>query len=1565
MPGRHRGVPLALLIGLAMSPCLFAGKEFLAGPGEQVAPNQLVVGLRAGADINQIVAALVPQALASPAGSHLNTYLLQLPPGIQAAASKLLAAHPLVNFVEPNHILHTTVLPPNDSLLTSQWDLTTVQAVQAWSYLPDRYLTAATAGTSRVMVALIDTGVDCTHPDFMNAGGTSTNSALGGQLSWTLSQALVVTTISSPCQPWQDDIGHGTHTGGTIAAATNNATGVASTGFPLQLIVYKVFDTSGKATDSIIATAIDDAVNAGAQVISMSLGGPGYSQALQQAMDYAWEHNVLVVAAAGNSGDNSLQYPGGGNHVLGVSATDSSNALASFSTYGNWIKIAAPGVNILSTLPTYVTPIGGTNYGYLSGTSMATPHVAAAGGLLYMLYPNLSVAEIAQRLQQTAQTPFTGWDQHIGYGVVNAGAALGGASPTATQGSLVGQVTDPFGNPITGAVVTAGSLSFTTAVDPNTGNDDGLFRLANLNPGTYSVMVTATGYSAVNMQAVVVAGADTMLTIPMGVSLGEFTGVVTHNGLGVPGAAVAATSGGLIQGTAVTGASGAYAVYLGAGTYTLTASAPNYIDTTSGSKVLTGGGTVTVNLALPALGNLIGTVTDANGLGVAGAHIDFTSTGFSGGAGSGANGSYSTFGIPAGTYTVTASASGYNNVSLSGVGVTANTSTLANFQFSTGVSLTSGLLGYWPFDEDSGAVAHDLSGNGYNAALSNTTWTAGKFNSGLSFNGSDSGAITSAIPFTSTFSVSTWANPAVTPQTAFARIAETEDAGGMSLGLDTTGAKYKFIVNAGTGSTGTCGSAYGCAEGATVTGGWHLVTGTYDGATAILYVDGAMVAADTATAPASVSLPLSMGKASGSGSLWNGVLDDMRLYSRALTGAEVSSLFSQGGAPNLGLTKTADAATVAAGAAIGYTLAVSNSGGIATSATLSDSLPAGTGVSWSISPAYSGPGTCSIVSQTLTCSFGNLTSGGTATVHVTSATSASSCAAYANTATVSASNSGAVPASATTTVQCPSLGLTKTADAATVAAGAAIGYTLAVSNTGAGTATSATLSDSLPAGTGVSWSISPAYSGPGTCSIVSQTLTCNFGNLAAGGTATVHVTSATSASSCAAYANTATVSASNSSAVPASATTTVQCPSLGLTKTADAATVAAGAAIGYTLAVSNTGAGTATSATLSDSLPAGTGVSWSISPAYSGPGTCSIVSQTLTCNFGNLAAGGTATVHVTSATSASSCAAYANTATVSASNSSAVPASATTTVQCPSLSLTKTADAATVAAGAAIGYTLAVSNTGAGTATSATLSDSLPAGTGVSWSISPAYSGPGTCSIVSQTLTCNFGNLAAGGTATVHVTSATSASSCAAYANTATVSASNSSAVPASATTTVQCPVLTIRKTHTGNFTQGQPGVAYTVTVGNSPIVPTSGAVSVTETLPAGLTLVSMAGTGWTCPGGGTVCMRSDPLGGGAFYPAITVTVNVNANAPSLVTNQVMVSGGGSASAGASDPTSVSPFTCAISGDGVTSVVDVQMIINEALGAIPGVHDLNHDGVVNVADVQKVINAALGLGCPY
>src|ERR1700722_12048903 len=194
---------VALLFFLGFGCPLFGGKEFLAAPRDQVAPNQLWVGLKLGADINQILSALAPQAAASIVNATQNTYLLNLPPGIQAAVSKLLAAHPLVNYVEPNRIRSINVLPPNDPQLNNQWNLTNINALQAWSYFPDEYLTAATASGNRVKVAILDTGADCTHPDFMNAGGVSTDSAHGGQLLWASSVAIYTTTVPSPACPWQ------------------------------------------------------------------------------------------------------------------------------------------------------------------------------------------------------------------------------------------------------------------------------------------------------------------------------------------------------------------------------------------------------------------------------------------------------------------------------------------------------------------------------------------------------------------------------------------------------------------------------------------------------------------------------------------------------------------------------------------------------------------------------------------------------------------------------------------------------------------------------------------------------------------------------------------------------------------------------------------------------------------------------------------------------------------------------------------------------------------------------------------------------------------------------------------------------------------------------------------------------------------------------------------------------------------------------------------------------------------------------------------------------------------
>ena len=204
---------------------------------------------------------------------------------------------------------------------------------------------------------------------------------------------------------------------------------------------------------------------------------------------------------------------------------------------------------------------------------------------------------------------------------------------------------------------------------------------------------------------------------------------------------------------------------------------------------------------------------------------------------------------------------------------------------------TSGLIGYWNFDEDTGTIAHDTSGSGYNGTVNNAGWVSGKVNSALSFNGSSSDVVTPNILLGGAFSISAWVNPAAA-QGEYARIAETQYSPGFYLGTNFVGSGYKFIVNGASGATGLCGLSYGCAEGGTVTAGWHLVTATFDGTTGKLYVDGVLAGSDTFT-PANTNLPLNIGRYFGSNGFgWNGVIDEVRLYNRALSAAEVTAIFS-------------------------------------------------------------------------------------------------------------------------------------------------------------------------------------------------------------------------------------------------------------------------------------------------------------------------------------------------------------------------------------------------------------------------------------------------------------------------------------------------------------------------------------------------------------------------------------------------------------------------------------------------------------------------------------------------
>ncbi len=680
------GILIFLLAGLATA--VHAGILYPVRPGDEVVANDLIVRFKSGVLPASVLPSFLPSAQVSPMNLP-NLFHIQVPAGIPAGILALLAAHPLVDFVAPNRVFHTNLVSPNDTDYSDQWGLSTVQAQAAWSIMPAQYLNSSTAGTNRIKVAVLDTGADCTHPDFINSGGSSTNTASGGQLDWSASQAFVATTVAYPSGcPWMDDYGHGTHVTGIVAAATSNFTGVASLGYPLQVVMEKVLDSTGSGNSVTIANAITAAANSGVQVISMSFGGSGYDAPLQLAVDYAWQRNVVVVSAAGNNASNALFYPGDANLGLGISATDSNNNLASFSNYGNGIALAAPGVSILSTLPTYTVPLC-CNYGYLSGTSMSTPFVSALAGLVAMATPGISNTAIVQRMQQTAASSVSGggWNQDFGYGVINAYNAISGAVRPASVGGVVGQVIDTFtpstSTPIDGAQITINGQTVTTD-----SSGSGLFRFPSLAPGTYSVSAVASGYTSQSLSVTVAAGADTPMIVAMASSYGHFSGTVTDGGIPVPGAVVQALSAGLIVGVTVADPNGAYILWVPGGVtaYTLQASAAGRTSVASAGVSVGVGGNTVANLTLPRMGTIGGTVVDASSHVVSGAQVLASGVGFTAATTTTAAGTYTLIGLPNSTYSVTASVSGLTPVTQTGVVVSTDVTDVVNLQFSGGLT---------------------------------------------------------------------------------------------------------------------------------------------------------------------------------------------------------------------------------------------------------------------------------------------------------------------------------------------------------------------------------------------------------------------------------------------------------------------------------------------------------------------------------------------------------------------------------------------------------------------------------------------------------------------------------------------------------------------------------------------------------------------------------------------------------------------------------------------------------------------------------------------------------------
>lgn len=302
----------------------------------------------------------------------------------------------LARYVEPN-IKYRTQLAPNDPYWFVQWGPQKIQADWAWN---------TTVGNSSVLVAVIDTGIDYNHPDLV-----ANYIPLG--CDW----------INNDTDP-MDDNGHGTHCAGIITAVLNNSVGIAGIA-QVRIMAEKGLDVGGSGDTIGLANAIIHAADQGADVISMSWGAYGKSRLLHEALQYAYGKGVLLVAAAGNDNTAQKLYPAAYEEVIAVAATDEEDDPAYFSNYGDWIELAAPGVNIYSTISETHDPRFEYPYCLLSGTSMATPHVAGLGALVLSKYPNATSSWVRLRIRDTADDlGETGFDSFYGHGRINARKAL-------------------------------------------------------------------------------------------------------------------------------------------------------------------------------------------------------------------------------------------------------------------------------------------------------------------------------------------------------------------------------------------------------------------------------------------------------------------------------------------------------------------------------------------------------------------------------------------------------------------------------------------------------------------------------------------------------------------------------------------------------------------------------------------------------------------------------------------------------------------------------------------------------------------------------------------------------------------------------------------------------------------------------------------------------------------------------------------------------------------------------------------------------------------------------------
>ncbi|HEV7663285.1 MAG TPA: S8 family serine peptidase, partial [Chloroflexota bacterium] len=379
--------------------------------GAEVVADRLIVGLKPTVQL-QAFADVHQQASAHGAGAArvvATTGAAQIV-DISGATSLEQAIHayqadPRVRYAEADTIQHVYEVP-NDQYFGQQWGLNNVQAPQAWN---------VTHGSASRFVAVLDTGIYDEASTYPSPDGGPGHPDLRGK---------VAARVNFTTEPNADDFeGHGTHVAGIVSALTNNSIGVSGAGYLTRLLNVKVGESNGSIASSAAMAGIRWAADNGANVISMSFGSVGTCPAAyQDAIDYAWARNVIIVASAGNNSNSSVTRPASCQHVIAVASTDSNDAISSFSTYGTWVQVAAPGgFNALGH------QILSTSYdGYYvekAGTSMAAPLVSGVAALVWASAYGSSNQAVVNRLLETADR-VGGTGSLWAYGRINAAAAV-------------------------------------------------------------------------------------------------------------------------------------------------------------------------------------------------------------------------------------------------------------------------------------------------------------------------------------------------------------------------------------------------------------------------------------------------------------------------------------------------------------------------------------------------------------------------------------------------------------------------------------------------------------------------------------------------------------------------------------------------------------------------------------------------------------------------------------------------------------------------------------------------------------------------------------------------------------------------------------------------------------------------------------------------------------------------------------------------------------------------------------------------------------------------------------